>query len=109
MNYNKVLILSAFLALSAGLSSCADESGFMQESYGVHITFRAETENEAASKASLDDTYSFVWENGDQLGLFIDNAQNPTVNSAGTASARLFAPQVPSSSEYAKAPNLSIL
>lgn len=86
MNYNKVLILSAFLALSAGLSSCADESGFMQESYGVHITFRAETENEAASKASLDDTYSFVWENGDQLGLFIDNAQNPTVNSAGTAS-----------------------
>ena len=86
MNYNKVFVFSAFLALSAGLSSCADESGFMQESYGVHLTFRAESENEAASKASIDDTYSFVWENGDQLGLFIDNPSTPTVNAAGTAS-----------------------
>ena len=68
-----------------GLTSCMDESG-LQQSGGVQLTFSAETESGVMSKASLDDSYTFVWENGDKLGLFIDNSSTPTVNAAGTAS-----------------------
>lgn len=82
----KVTVFLFTLAAMAGLSSCADDGGLHQQSAGVRLTLVAHAEKDASLKASLDESYSFVWEDEDQLGLYIDNASTPTVNVAGTAS-----------------------
>lgn len=86
MNRNKLITSLGILALSVSLSSCMDEQELVQQSGGVRLTFSAEVEKAAGTKATLDDSYTLVWEDYDKLGLFIDNAQTPTVNAAGTAS-----------------------
>ena len=85
MRNNKTAILSGLLALVAGFTSCVEEHGFHPLADGVQLIFRADAEREAGSKASMDDSYAFVWESGDRLGLFIDNSSTPTVNELGEA------------------------
>lgn len=86
MNKNKLITSLGVLAVATFLSSCLDEQGFEQQSGRVRLTFSTEVEKAAGTKATLDDSYAMVWEEHDELGLFIDNAQTPTVNAVGTAS-----------------------
>lgn len=86
MKKNKLIASLGVLAIAASLSSCINEQGFELQSGGVSLTFSADMEKAADTKATLDNSYAMVWENNDQLGLFIDNAQTPTVNKVGTAS-----------------------
>lgn len=86
MKRNKLIHLLGILAVAGCLTSCLDESGFEHQEGGVLLTFSADVEKEPASKTTLDASYSLEWEDGDELGVFIDNAQTPTVNALGTAS-----------------------
>lgn len=86
MKYTKLISLSGVFAIVAFMASCADESGLIQQEGGIPLTFTADVEKGPSSKTTLDDSYSLVWEDGDKLGLFIDNASTPTENVPGTAS-----------------------
>ena len=85
---NKAILsaIAGLLTLMVVTSSCVEESGFLHTSDRVLLKFNAEVEGETLSKAIIDGSYSFLWETGDELGLFIDNATTPTVNAQGTAS-----------------------
>ena len=85
---NKAILsaIAGLLTLMVVTSSCVEESGFLHTSDRVLLKFNAEVEGETPSKAIIDGSYSFLWETGDELGLFIDNATTPTVNAQGTAS-----------------------
>lgn len=68
-----------------GLSSCSEKSDSQRQTGSVSFSFRTVSEDNLEVKSTLDG-YSYVWEDGDQVGLFIDNAYTPTTNAIATAS-----------------------
>ena len=68
-----------------GLSSCSGKSDSQRQTGSVSFSFRTVSEDDLEVKSTLNG-YSYVWEDGDQVGLFIDNAYTPTTNSQATAS-----------------------
>lgn len=86
MNKSKQIKSLGVLAIATLLTSCVIEQEFEQQSGSVRLTFTTEMEGADGTKATLDDSYAFVWEDNDKLGLFIDNASTPTVNTVGAAS-----------------------
>ena len=68
-----------------GLSSCSEKSDSQRQTGGVSLSFRTVSEDNLDLKSTLED-YSYVWAEGDKVGLFIDNAYTPTTNALATAS-----------------------
>ena len=85
MTYNRNIVLLGLLAVMLGLSSCLGKSDSQRQTGSVSFSFRTVSEDDLEVKSTLNG-YSYVWEDGDQVGLFIDNAYTPTTNSQATMS-----------------------
>ena len=85
MTDNRIILVLAFIALMLGLSSCSEKSDSQRQTGSVSFSFRSVSDDDLEVKSTLNG-YSYVWEDGDKVGLFIDNAYTPTTNSQATAS-----------------------
>ena len=85
MTDNRNILVLAFLALMLGLSSCSDNSDPQRQTGSVSLSFRTVSDDHLGLKSTLSDGYSYAWQEGDDIGLFVDNAYKPTTNAVATA------------------------